>query len=314
MRCGLIAGTCNRILCAVASGCELVTCFSPNRDVQGVGGRQVVPCGRCRGCRVDYSRGIAARCVHEASLHADNCFITLTYDDFHLPRGNTLVKSDFQKFMKRLRRRFFYVDADGKRRYRRISFYHSGEYGDDFGRPHYHALLFGFDFPDRVFWTTRNGNDFFTSSLLESLWGKGFCSVSDVTFSSAAYCARYVMKKVGGDRAIDHYRWVDASTGEVFERLPEYSTFSRRPAVGREWFDRFSRDVFPDEFLIVDGRRVPVPRYYRKLQDKKDGLKVVRYWNNRIKGAATRHDRTPERLEVRSIVFDAKTRNLRRDL
>src|SRR4051794_29862641 len=65
-----------------------------------------LPCGQCIGCRLERSRQWAIRCSHEAKLHEENCFITLTYAPEHLPPGGTLVVKDFQDFMKRLRFEF----------------------------------------------------------------------------------------------------------------------------------------------------------------------------------------------------------------
>ena len=98
-----------------------------------------LPCGQCIGCRLERSRQWAIRCMHEKSLYSLSSFLTLTYDDDHLPPNGTLVKRDFQLFMKRLR----WEMGDG------IRFFACGEYGDGNLRPHYHALLFNVDFPDK---------------------------------------------------------------------------------------------------------------------------------------------------------------------
>ena len=127
-----------------------------------------LPCGKCMGCRLERSRQWAMRCMHEAQMHEDNCFITLTYRPDDLPKDGSLNKKHFQDFMKRFRHRY----SDTKIRY-----YMCGEYGEDFGRPHYHACIFGFDFPDKVHWKTFNGCKLFTSEILEDLWSFGFCTV-----------------------------------------------------------------------------------------------------------------------------------------
>ena len=191
-----------------------------------------LPCGQCVGCRLERSRQWAMRCVHEASLYDDNCFITLTYDAEHLPADGSLNKKHFQDFMKRLRSRF--VE-------RRIRFYHCGEYGVQYRRPHYHALLFNFDFVDKRLFKEVNGHRLYTSDDLALCWKLGFSSVGAVTFESAAYVARYIMKKVTGDPAEDHYRGVNSETGELTRLLPEYTTMSRRPGIAREWYERFSQ-------------------------------------------------------------------------
>ena len=178
-----------------------------------------LPCGQCVGCRLERSRQWAIRCVHEASLYDDNCFITLTYRDADLPADMSLNLKHFQKFMKRLRKRF----GSG------IRFYHCGEYGTLLGRPHYHACIFNFDFPDKKLFTIRDGINLYTSQALDELWPYGFSTIGSVTFESAAYTARYIMKKINGDAAKDHYEYVNPSTGEISLRKPEYTTMSRLP-------------------------------------------------------------------------------------
>ena len=187
-----------------------------------------LPCGQCSGCRLERSRQWAMRCVHEAQLHEDNIFITLTYDNEHLPYGGSLYYRDFQLFMKRL-----LVHADRHlKRHPGIRFYMCGEYGENFGRPHYHAVMFNYDLPDKKLFKMERGNPLYTSEILSELWGKGLTSVGGVTFQSAAYVARYIMKKVTGDAAEDHYTRIDPETGEVFERVPEFTNMSRRPGIG----------------------------------------------------------------------------------
>ena len=118
-------------------------------------------------------------------MYDDNCFITLTYSNQHIPADGSLDVRVFQKFMKRLRKRF----GDG------IRFYHCGEYGSLLGRPHYHACLFNFDFPDKYLWKENNGQKLYRSPSLEELWPYGYSSIGTVTFESAAYVARYILKR-----------------------------------------------------------------------------------------------------------------------
>lgn len=204
----------------------------------------VLPCGQCIGCRLSRARDWAIRCHCESSLYDSNCFITLTYSPESLPSGGTLVKKHFQDFMKRLRKRF------GKG----VRYYHCGEYGERFQRPHYHACLFNFDLPDRKLWRIDNGQRLYTSEILADLWTHGFCTVGDVTFESAGYVARYITKKIYGDPAKDHYDG----------RLPEYTTMSRRPGIGKMWLDKYMTDVFPQDSVVIRGREMPVPKYFDK--------------------------------------------------
>lgn len=264
-----------------------------------------VPCGQCVGCRLERSRQWAVRCVHEAQLYERNCFITLTYNDVSLPADRSLDVRHFQLFMKRLRKRF---GAS-------IRFYHCGEYGDLYGRPHYHSCIFNFDFPDKVLWKVSQGNRLYVSAILAELWPFGFSSIGDVTFESAAYVARYIMKKINGDGAAAHYRVYDSSTGEVFDRRPEYTTMSRRPGIGKGWLDKFQSDVFPRDYVVVRGVKCKPPRFYDSQfevidPDLFNSLKMAR-----VRSAKKHVDNnTWDRLRVREQVKLAQISTLTRKL
>lgn len=258
-----------------------------------------IPCGQCVGCRLEHARQWAMRCLHEKKLHRENCFITLTYDNDHLPEGGTLVKRDLQLFLKRLRKRF----GEG------IRFYACGEYGDVSSRPHYHLLLFNHNFRDRKVFGKRDAkHPVFLSAELDAIWGKGLAVVGDITFESAAYVARYVMKKVTGDRADKHYARLDAD-GRVYRLLPEFTVMSRRPGIGTGWFVKFGKETYLHDSVIVNGRQVRPPRFYDgKLEltdpDRLAMLKSVR----RQKAKLLKHDNTRGyygRLSVRERVAQA---------
>lgn len=266
-----------------------------------------LPCGRCIGCRLEYSRQWAMRCLDEASMYKKNCFITLTYDEVQLPEDGGLESPEstgghgaFQLFMKRLRKEY----GQG------IRYYHCGEYGDLFGRPHYHALLFNFDFPDRVYHhRNSNGDAFFSSKALDALWGKGITLVGDVTFETAAYVARYVLKKIVGDESDEHY--VDKDSG--FIRPREYVTMSRRPGIGRSWFEKFKSDCFPSDFRVVNGVKVLPPKYYGslyELDNPKGFARIKQAREDRAQRMAS--DNTLARLAVKEEVKKAQIKNLKR--
>lgn len=213
-----------------------------------------IACGQCIGCRLEKSRVWACRISNEASLYENNCFITLTYSPENLPENGTLVPRDFQLFLKRLRKKY----GDN------IRFYQCGEYGENYGRPHYHACLLNFDFPDKTLWRkTKRGDLIYRSESLEKLWPYGHCEIGEVTFESAAYCARYIIKKVTGKGAEAHYTRLNAETGELVQLVPEYTNMSRRPGIGAPWLEKFSRDVYTHDSLVIrGGTKVPPPRYY----------------------------------------------------
>lgn len=251
-----------------------------------------LPCGKCIGCRLERSRQWALRCLHEASLYEKNCFITLTFDDKHLDPGNSLVKKDFVNFMKRLRDKY----GSG------IRFFHCGEYGTLRERPHHHACLFNFDFPDKELWSIRQGVSLYRSASLEELWHhQGFCTVGDVTFESAAYVARYILKKINGEMAREHYAVWDEDGSYLCQKEPEYITMSRRPGIAHDWFEKYSSDVFPHDYCVVkNGLKCKPPRYYDNLYDRQNPVNYVKI-KLRRKEMATRsaENNTPTRLRVR---------------
>lgn len=264
-----------------------------------------VPCGRCIGCRLERSRQWAIRCVHEASLYEDNSFVTLTYSDENLPPGNSLRKKDFQDFMKRLR-----FNNPGKR----IRYFHCGEYGDQSDRPHYHACIFNHEFTDKKIYSVRDGVTLYISATLEKTWGLGFCTVGAVTFESAAYTARYIMKKVTGEKAAKHYQSMDPETGEIFEIEPEYVTMSRKPGIGTLWYHKYKDDVFPEDFIILNGRKMKPPRFYDGLYEADE--KAYRQLKSDRKKTAAKDaaNQTRERLDVREKVKNAQVNQLKRTL
>lgn len=267
-----------------------------------------VSCGRCQGCLLERSRQWAVRCMHESQLHDRNCFLTLTYDDEHLPEGGSLVYRDFQLFLKRLRRAI----APNQ-----VRFFMCGEYGEQLARPHYHACLFGYDFPDKVFFRRSGKNVVYRSPALEKLWPFGWSSIGSVTFQSAGYVARYCFKKVTGDPAREHYAVVDQGSGVIFDRVPEFCHMSLRPGVGAEWVRRFSSDVVPGSSVVVNGVETEVPRYYKRLLERDLSVEDFAAFEGRVKERVSRRDRmdnTARRLRVRERVTVARLRLLKREV
>jgi len=249
-----------------------------------------IPCARCIGCKIEKSKQWAIRCVHESQLHDRNSFLTLTYNEAHLPKDGSLNIRHWQLFAKRLRQRI------GPFR-----FFHCGEYGEKNHRPHYHACIFGVDFrADQQAFKKQKSSTLYTSKLLEDVWGKGFCTIGEVTFESAAYVARYLLKKITGDNAAEHYQG----------RKPEYITMSRNPGIGSDWFKKYRDDVYPSDEIIYKGRRFRPPRYYdaKLTEEEQKFIKGKRQQQIKKRGK----DLTPERLIVREKVLTAKTKQLDR--
>lgn len=259
--------------------------------------------------------------MHEAQLADSACFVTLTYEDAHLPPNGALVYRDFQLFMKRLRAAFP-VRPGGQKP---IRFFMCGEYGPLNLRPHYHACLFNIDF--RSDWIPAGksaaGAVFYSSRRLSNLWGLGFATVQALNKSTAGYTARYVMKKVLGQEAELAYSR-SGPDGPV--QVPaEFCRMSLKPAIGQAWFDKYWRDVFPHDFVVLDGAKYPPPKAYDRMLKRAlsaarregrvgpsvdlDAVEFAR--EGRARDAAP--DNSPARRAVREQVHLARIRNLKRE-
>jgi hypothetical protein len=240
-------------------------------------------------------------------MHEQNCFITLTFSPEELAKREnpqSLDVGEFQRFMKRLRKKY----GAG------VRFFHCGEYGEQNKRPHYHALLFGVDFSDRQLFSQRDGVKLYVSDSLSKLWPYGFSTIGDVTFESAAYCARYVMKKIRGEAASEHYMWTDMSTGEVTQVKPEYATMSRKPGIGKTWFDKYKKDVFPNDYCVIRGHEVRPPRYYETLLSEEELIELKAKRKENAPEVYENYDERMDRLWVSQLVKEEALKRLIRDL
>nr|DAF45894.1 MAG TPA: Replication associated protein [Microviridae sp. ctkQD1] len=262
-----------------------------------------IPCGRCIGCRLDRAAQWAARVMHEAKSHKANCFITLTYEK----TGPSLNYPDFQKFIRKLR----------KSTRCKIRYYMCGEYGDINLRPHFHAALFGIDFrQDRYPWKKSDaGMQTYRSPTLENIWTHGQSNIGDLTYESAAYIARYVLKKISGPPAESHYATIDEETGEITHRKAEFTHMSLKPGIGASWFDRYGEsDVFRHDRVVTGRHFSKTPKYYDTLLSRTnknlhEDIKLAREMLQREPG-----QNTNERLKVREQVALAKSNLKRRTL
>lgn len=189
-----------------------------------------------------------------------------------------------------------------------------GEYGSERDRPHYHALIFGHQFEDLVpFGRGESGEISYTSKTLDKLWGKGHALVGTLTKASAGYVARYSLKKVTGDRAELHYQSVDQD-GEIHTLTPEFCRMSTRPGIGAGWYHKYHSDVHVHDYVVADGSRNRIPRYYDKL-GKRVGYDVEQNKQCRALRALEHADNnTPERLAVREEVLVASMKSLKRSI
>lgn len=289
--------------------------------------KMLLPCGQCVGCRIQYSREWANRCMMELKYHDSAYFVTLTYDDLHVPRSYytdektgevftslTLVKRDFQLFMKRLRKKF----SDDH-----IRFFMSGEYGTNSFRPHYHAILFGLHLDDlSLYKKSPQGFSYYNSPSLQACWcdsdGQpiGFAVVAEVTWETCAYTARYVMKKLTGKEAEFYTN---------FNIQPEFTLMSRKPGIARQYYDDHP-DIYRKEFINVSTEKGGIsfrpPRYFDKLYDLEhpDELEAIKDIRKKmaIEAQKSKLQRTSlyleELLAVEERSYESKIKTLRRTL
>ena len=248
---------------------------------------QTVPCNGCIGCRMRKQLDWTLRGLHELQTSDYKAaFVTLTYDDEHLPKDGCISKDHLQKFLKRLRRHMDIQNIDVQIRY-----FACGEYGEMSDRPHYHLIIYGYDFPDKqVYKQSVKGHKYYNSPLIAKAWKYGYNVVAEVTMETIAYTAKYVMKKITGEQADSHYARgaVDETTGEVQMLTPEFQLASRNPALGRAWFEKYKTDVFPSDEIVHEGRTFPVPAYYLRILEKINPaeyaeIKEQRTWNNDVR-------------------------------
>lgn len=302
-------------------------CFHPNQAVQDYPGAKPrftnyelschsqmqgalwLPCGQCWWCRLNRATQWAVRCMHEKQMTTDHEFITLTFNDAHLPKDWSLDRRYWQLFMKRVRKLY----GKGPR------YFGCGEYGDNLGRPHFHAIMFNFPLKDKKPIFSQGGRTYYTSETLQRLWSDsagpiGYVMTTGVSFASAQYVARYVTKKMTGKKSRAHYRVMICATGEIVELQPEFPMCSTDPGIGSSWFDKYGlTDLFPKDFCTVqtsDGAfRVAVPRYYMKKLEKVSPDLYISMKARRLERAKElAPDNTPERLLAKEKEVLAKAR------
>ena len=194
-------------------------------------GPVLVPCGRCLACRIARSKEWAERCLHELEFWKENSFVTLTYSDEHLPIGGNLVKSHLQLFIKRLRETI-------REEKRSLRYFACGEYGETYGRPHYHLILFGIGIRDK--------------DIVCEVWPQGRVHMGTVTRDSCQYVSGYVMDKDSGKK-------------DPLAHLHTVKPFQMQSqGIGKDWLDAHADQVLYDVGIRRNGKVEGMPRYYRK--------------------------------------------------
>lgn len=225
-----------------------------------------LPCGTCLGCRTSHATSWARRAQHEAASWQHNAFLTLTYDEEHLPPNGALIPEHLQGFIKRLRAHHSRIHTPQKKRTRKkyrglanhllsnplggLRYIGSGEYGETYGRPHYHLLLFNIGFRD----LTLVGKELYESAFLNKLWPLGGHKIGTITGASANYVAQYTLKNVGSIAV--------TTDGEILQK--PFLRVSTRPAIGTKFIIQNKNDL-SQGYLVAEGKKGPIPRAYMKI-------------------------------------------------
>jgi hypothetical protein len=308
------------------------------------GEEQEVPCGKCISCQLDRSKEWATRAVHEAQMHALNCFITLTYDNENLPENGSLDPEDLRKFLKNLKKKLSwrvycvgekYTKGKNKGKtkykditYRPIKYLASGEYGSEENthRPHYHICLFGWEPTDKRFFKyNKRGDPIYISEEISKVWKKGFITVEELNYNTAAYTARYTLKKVkqygtpevqseiiDTDTGETNYNPVLWKAKEIMDgKLPEFIRMSK--GLGKEWYKKYKSDTYKD-YLYTGKIKQKIPRYYDKQLEKENPEKLQQIKEKRREAAIAQREKDKPTDEQRDKVKQNKVKLLTRSI
>lgn len=267
----------------------------------------VLPCGRCEPCAGNHAAAWGRRCMHEASLHELNCWLTPTYADGHRPSTLDELQRGLDVFLRRMRKA-------ARKRGLPLRYFAVLEHGERTHREHWHICVFGYA-PDDLEPVGRSeGGVLYRSPLLDRLWGKGGVRVAELTEESARYTASYTAKSLRGPRARvqlpDGRVFFKHSDGRVYPLPEAFMRCSNRPGIGAEWAERWACDLWSG-LIERGGAQRRMPAYYRKLLARRDAAR----WDERIAESEAANpvdwsELTPERLEVKREVFLARTANV----
>lgn len=262
-----------------------------------------IPCKMCTGCRLDHRTNWSTRMMCETQMHNESHFVTFTYNPENLPENADLREADMQKFFRRLRKKI---------KPQKIRYVYSGEYGEQFSRPHFHAIIWGLHVPDLII-NDRNdrGEPLSSSQFLDEIWQHGYTSTGAVTPQSCGYVAGYMLKDSQGEYdKRNPYLCIDPITGEMTERKRPYARYSTHPGIGKSWLLKFTNSVFPrDHVRLLDKTVRPTPPYFfdqlktidRPLYDR---VKLQR--DTAIRDPYNEWNNLPARKKVRAICRTAK--------
>lgn len=287
---------------------------------------QIIPCTKCMGCRLDYSREWANRGYLEAQMWKHNYFVTLTYNDVELRYIKeqwdkdefyaTVNRKDMQKFLHDLRQEM----SRKKIQTSDIRYMGCAEYGDQGLRPHMHLILFNCQLPTETFYAPRiiNDNFYYQNTIIEKCWKKGFSNVSEASWNTIAYTARYITKKIKGKDAKIIYDSLGVE--------PEYLATSRRGGIGKPYYDKYWKEIYEKDQVIIHNTQGTIatqpPKYFDELYKKDHPREFKRIQERRLKRARNinrvREKQTSltrlEQLEIEEATLKDKTAQLLRSM
>lgn len=225
-----------------------------------------IRCGKCLSCKSAYAGSWATRLFLESICHAQSSCITLTYNDENLPEYGNINLDHVTSFIRLLRQWYNRKGVPIS-----IKYFGGAEYGSDKGRPHYHVIVYGYYPEDAYYWRRKKVVRYYRSPTLEKLWKKGNVEFASVTPAACSYVANYCLKKLKGSEGQEYYHEngsPDLITGEWIDKIPETARMSK--GIGKSFYDQFRDQIYPADFVVVSGRKRPVPRYFDKLLEKED--------------------------------------------
>lgn len=284
---------------------------------------QVIPCGNCIGCRLEYSREWANRGYLEAKCYKNNYFVTITYNEENIKTNEeiidrdgitytndgewkgTLVPKDLTDFIKRLRRIMEreYNQKSG------IRYMACGEYGEQNERPHYHIIFFNLNLPTDSFYNPKIINEeiYYQNKIIEKAWKKGISNISEASWNNIAYTARYITKKLKGKGAEEYY----ATKGQE----KEFLRVSRMPGIGKPYYDKYKKEIYQNDEIIIKNKEGVIsckpPHYFDDLYEKEQPERMKKIKRKREKEQRNREkikDEKTSKTRIQQLEVEERTK------
>lgn len=259
-----------------------------------------LPCGKCPECCKDYYTMWATRGSRELAHWDSSLFITLTYDEDHLPANKSLDKTHVQKFLKRLKKKYKSTEENPIRQI------YCGEYGTKTLRPHYHVILFNMDFLDKKkHYKSAQGHQVFISDELTKLWKNGNAEFGYASPASIAYLFKYILKKK--TRKEKRKPLTLELPDGCYDVEHEFIESSRNPGIGAHFR---GSDSIKKGFLTVNGVKKKIPKYYLEDMKKNNPFEYEKLKDAKFDFASKQQTLSPlrkaQKEEAQKLLTDTK--------